>query len=126
MNLNFSRRLFHLCVRSKNGSVKHDQVSHFLNKDHSSLLILNIRNNNHKLRSTMKIICKQVRAERERFRKRRKGLFKKANELSILCHADLYLVIYQNGSYNIFNSTKRKGWLSSENDLIRELCRMRI
>ena len=126
MDLNFSRRLFHLCVRSKNGSVEHDQVSHFLNKDHLSLLILNILDNNHKLRLTMKIICKQVRAERERFRKRRKGLFKKADELSILCHADLYLVIYQGGSYYTYSSTKRQGWPPSENDLVRELCRMRI
>ena len=35
------------------------------------------------------------RAEREKFRKRRKSLFKKANELSSLCHTDLYLVMYQ-------------------------------
>ena len=118
--------MFHLCIGSKNENVKHDQISHFLNKDHLSLLILNIFDKNHKLKSIMKIICKQIRAEREKFRKRKKNLFKKFNELSIFCHADLYLVMYQSESYYTYNSTTRQDWPSSENDLIRELCRMKI
>ena len=66
----------------------------------------------------MKIIYKQVRAERERFRKRRKSLIKKANELSILCNTDLYLVMYQSGRYYIYSSTDRQGWPPNRNDLV--------
>ena len=66
----------------------------------------------------MKGYNKQLRAERERFRKRRKGLVKKANELSFLCHTDLYLMMYQGGKYYIYNSTKKEGWPPSEKDLV--------
>ena len=109
MNLNFNKRLFYLCVKSKNEKVSNMiKNSHFLNKDHISLLILNILDNNRERRLIIKIICKQIQIERERFRKRRKDLLKKINKLSIFCHADLYFVMYQDESYYNYNSTKRQ------------------
>lgn len=76
--------------------------------------------NNHLRKLNMKTYSKQLRAERERFRKRRKDLVKKANELSFFCHTDLYLVMYQSGKYYIYNSTKKQGWPLSEKDLVRK------
>jgi hypothetical protein len=48
------------------------------------------------------------RVEREKFRKRRKDLLKKINELLRLCRTKIYFVMYQNKRYYIYNSTNKE------------------
>lgn len=81
-------------------------------------LILNVRDNTLNWESGMNIHRSTKRAEREKFRKRRKSFFKKANEFSSLCHTDLYFVMYQNVKYYIYSSTDREACFSNEKNLI--------
>ena len=90
----------------------HDQVKSVI------FLILYSSKYSHDWKLIMTNYSKQIRAERERFRKRRKSLFKKMNEFSFLCHTDFYFVMYQSGKYYIYSSTKKQGWPSSQKDLI--------
>lgn len=74
----------------------------------------------------MKTIYKQIRTERKKFQKQKKGFFKKINKLSIFYHTDLYFVIYQSERYYIYNSTKKQNLSPNENNLIQKLYFMRI
>lgn len=66
------------------------------------------------------------RAEREKFRKRSKNLFKKANELSRMCNTDLYLILYREGKYHTYSSTDRQGWPPSSTDLVGEFLERQV
>lgn len=59
------------------------------------------------------------RRENVMFNKRRRSLFKKANELSVKTSTELYIVMYRGGRYFTYNSTDRKGWPPNETDVVR-------
>ena len=52
------------------------------------------------------------------FNKRRRSLFKKANELSEKTGTKLYIVMHREGRYFTFNSTDRQGWPLCQNDVV--------
>ncbi|KAL8673861.1 MAG: hypothetical protein Q9168_001726 [Polycauliona sp. 1 TL-2023] len=59
------------------------------------------------------------RAVREKFRKRRTSLIKKADELAFLCQADVYLVVYRGEKYYSYSSSDRDDWPPSEEEMAR-------
>lgn len=48
--------------------------------------------------------------KREKLWKRKKSLFKKANELATLCDADVAVIICKNGQYDTYRSMTRETW----------------
>ena len=52
------------------------------------------------------------------FNKRRRSLFKKANELSGKTGTELYIVMHRGGRYFTYNSTDRQGWPPCQNDVV--------
>lgn len=55
------------------------------------------------------------------FNKRRRSLFKKANELSVKTNTELHIVMHRGGRYFTYNSTDRQGWPPTEDDMVRSL-----
>lgn len=53
---------------------------------------------------------KIAKAFREKSRKRRRNLFKKANELAHLTSSDLYVVVHQRGRFYTYTSSEQPGW----------------
>lgn len=58
------------------------------------------------------------RIEREKFRKRKSSLMRKVNEISYLCQADIYLVMYRKGKYYTYSSTTRPAWPPNEETIV--------
>lgn len=58
------------------------------------------------------------RAIREKFRKRRCNLMKKADELAYMCQADVYLVMYRGDKFYSYSSTDREEWPPSEEEMV--------
>ena len=58
------------------------------------------------------------RIVREKFRKRSSSFFRKANELSQVAEADIYVVIRRDDKYYIYKSTDRPGWPPSQQDIV--------
>jgi hypothetical protein len=86
-----------------NQDLKFDRIRFII-----TVVDFNISDKTHNKESVINTHRNSKRAEREKFRKRRKDLLKKINELSRLCHADIYLVMYQNERYYIYSSTNRE------------------
>ena len=63
------------------------------------------------------------RRENVMFNKRRRSLFKKANELSVKTNTELYIVMHRGGRYFTYNSTDRQGWPPNADDMVRSLFR---
>ena len=59
-----------------------------------------------------------ARRENVMFNKRRRSLFKKANELSGKTGTELYMVMHRGGRYFTYNSTDRQGWPPCQNDVV--------
>ncbi|KAI9732147.1 MAG: hypothetical protein M1834_004243 [Cirrosporium novae-zelandiae] len=47
---------------------------------------------------------------RERFRRRKINLLKKAHEMKLMCEAEVYLVIHRNERYYVYNSSDCPQW----------------
>ncbi|KAI4086826.1 MAG: hypothetical protein L6R37_008382 [Teloschistes peruensis] len=57
------------------------------------------------------------RAIREKFRKRKSSLLKKADELTYMCQTDVYLVLYRGNTFYTYSSTDRDDWPPSEEEI---------
>ncbi len=55
--------------------------------------------------------------ENQQFNKRKKSLLKKANELSLLCEADVYLAISRKGKYYTYESDQM--WRPTNEQIVR-------
>ena len=60
----------------------------------------------------------QRKRSREKFRRRRINLLKKANALSSLCEADVYVVIHRYGRLYTYKSRDSPNWPPSEDDIV--------
>ncbi len=63
-------------------------------------------------------IVKSERLLREKLRKRRINLFKKANELARMTNSKTYVVVQHDDKYYIFNSTEESNWLPPEREIV--------
>lgn len=54
--------------------------------------------------SVSDIACKTARSQRATLRKRRRTLFKKADEFHKLCRAEVYLVLYKQNRFYVYSS----------------------
>ncbi|KAL8696245.1 MAG: hypothetical protein Q9201_007754 [Fulgogasparrea decipioides] len=61
------------------------------------------------------------RAIREKFRKRRSSLLKKADELAYMCQTDVYLILYRGDKFYTYSSTDRDDWPPSEEEMVSRL-----
>ena len=53
----------------------------------------------------------------EKFRKRKRSLMNKADQLSRLCQADIYLVVSRDNQHFTYSSTDKSGWPPSSDEL---------
>jgi len=58
---------------------------------------------------------------REKFRKRRTNLFKKANALAYLCDAQVYVIVGREDKYFAYKSTGAESLLRSVTSLVSQL-----
>ncbi len=57
--------------------------------------------------------------EQETFHKRKRGIQKKAHELSTFTKTDVYQVIFRDDQYYTFTSAVRDNWPPSNADIVR-------
>ena len=73
--------------------------------------------------SFFSVLMTKIRTERhivrEKARKRTQSLFRKANKLTQIADANIYVVINRNDKYQIYKSTGQLEWSSSEQEMIR-------
>jgi hypothetical protein len=62
--------------------------------------------------------AKRQRSAKNRFRKRRNGLFKKTFELSKLCEAEVFLVIEKDDKFYTFRSTEDESWPPTMEEIV--------
>ena len=58
------------------------------------------------------------RAIREKFRKRRGSLLRKADELAYMCQTDVYMILHRGDRYYTYSSTEREDWPPSEEEMV--------
>jgi hypothetical protein len=56
--------------------------------------------------------------EREKLRRRKKNLFKKAYELRKLCDIDIAVTLYKNGHYFTYRSIDKESWPPSMKEIV--------
>ena len=54
----------------------------------------------------------------EKFRKRKRSLMNKADQLAKLCQADVYLVVSRENQHVTYSSTEKAGWPPSKDELV--------
>ena len=63
-------------------------------------------------------IMKSERLLREKLRKRRTNLFKKANELARMTNSKVYMVVQHDNKYHTYKSTEESNWPPSEREIV--------
>ena len=63
-------------------------------------------------------IVKSERLLREKLRKRRTNLFKKANELARMTSSKIYVVVQHDDKYYTYKSTEELNWPPSEREIV--------
>ena len=63
-------------------------------------------------------IVKSERLLREKVRKRRTNLFKKANEWAWMIDSKLYIVVQHDDEYHIYKSTEESNWPPPERETV--------
>ena len=63
-------------------------------------------------------IVKSERLLREKLRKRRTNLFKKANELARMTNSKIYIVVQYDDKYHTYKSTEESNWLPPEKEIV--------
>jgi len=63
-------------------------------------------------------IVKSERLLREKLRKRRTNLFKKANELARMTNSKIYVVVPHNDKYHTYKSTEESNWPPPEREIV--------
>lgn len=63
----------------------------------------------------------QKRATAQRFRKRKDSLIRKADQLQSLCQAKVYVLLYRNGRFFVYNSATESHWPPSTEQIVRPL-----
>jgi len=56
--------------------------------------------------------------EREKLRRRKKNLFKRAYELRKLYDIDVAVILYKNGRYFTYKSTDKESWPPSRKEIV--------
>ncbi len=71
--------------------------------------------------SRLKTRARTAKADKkinEKFRKRKRSLVNKADQLAKLCQADVYLVVSRENQYITYSSTEKAGWPPSKDELV--------
>jgi len=63
-------------------------------------------------------IVKSERLLREKLRKRRTNLFKKANELARMTNSKIYIVVQHDDKYHTYKSTEESNWPPPEREIV--------
>ena len=63
-------------------------------------------------------IVKSERLLREKLRKRRTNLFKKANELARMANSKIYIVVQHDDKYHTYKSTEESNWPPPEKEIV--------
>lgn len=66
-------------------------------------------------------IVKSERLLREKLRKRRTNLFKKANELAQMTNSKIYIVVQHDDKYHTYKSTEESNWPPPEREIVSML-----
>ena len=61
----------------------------------------------------------EIRRKRERLRRRKRSLFRKAFQFGKLCEADVAVIIHNNGRFSTYRSMDRESWPPSMKDIVR-------
>ena len=64
---------------------------------------------------------KLKKATDEKFRKRKNSIFKKGDELRLLCGVDVYILLHRKGKYYTYNSMNQPSWPPSLEEIINTL-----
>ncbi len=64
------------------------------------------------------VIVKTERLLREKLRKRRTNLFKKANELARMTNSKIYIIVQHDDKYHIYKSTEESNWSPPEREIV--------
>ena len=99
-------------------STKHDSCMsrlHIIAQQNSHILFCSIM-----AKAPVSRTERRCAATAEKYRKRKRTVFKKVHQLSQICSADVYLVTHRSGRYCIYSSRTEIDWPPTQSTLVRE------
>jgi hypothetical protein len=67
------------------------------------------------------MVSKVTKNINEKFRKRKKTILEKADQLRYFCQADVYVLLRYHGKYYVYKSTDEASWPPSSESVVRLL-----